>query len=139
MDRKLSVIPFPSSSLPITLSYPFFTHLPALPNHSSQLPNAPYRLNALCQPFSPFPFPDGLTEYSCGKSIPTLRAVNRTRSSSSIFIPGLYRSKRLTYMRWARRYCANCSASCILALRLFVDDEEKGVKDARMRFWRGEG
>lgn len=33
---------------------------------------------------------------SIGRSMPTLRAVRRTRSSSSMFMPGLYRSTRVT-------------------------------------------
>jgi hypothetical protein len=81
---------------------------------------------------SPFPLPvSGPTKNSSGKSIPTLLAVRRTLSSSSIFMPGLYLSSNVAYMRWALTYCRNCSA-CSSG----VAESEAIV--LRMRFWRGD-
>lgn len=55
---------------------------------------------------------------STGNSHPTLLAVSRIFSSSSIDIPGLYKSSKCAYIRCALAYCAICSASrtlCVLA------------------------
>lgn len=55
-------------------------------------------------------------------------ALNRTRSSSLMPIPGLYRSISVVYMRCAERYCRNCSA---WAVWLAKDDDgvEEEVED----------
>lgn len=42
--------------------------------------------------------------------MPTLLAVNRVLSSSSIFMPGLYLSNSVAYILCALTYCRNCSA-----------------------------
>ena len=114
-----------------------------------------------------FPFPSsGLC--SSGKSNPTRRAVSRILSSSSRFIPGLYRSSSATYVRWARAYLAICSASWMRRERSSGEegrekargvedsgDEVEGAEDSvfdvveglcscerkswRMRWWRGDG
>ncbi len=50
--------------------------------------------------------------HSTGISIPILLADNRTRSSSSMSMPGLYLAISAPYIRCALRYAMNCSASC---------------------------
>lgn len=85
-------------------------------------------------------------EYSKGMSIPTLLAVNRILSSSSMFIPGLYRSIRSTYFRCERRYAMSCSAWAAWLSRAEAsadetEEEEEALKVVRRlacRWERGE-
>lgn len=72
----------------------------------------------------------GLTN-SSGKSIPTLLAVSLTLSSSSMFIPGLYLSKSVAYIRCALTYCRNCSACSTGVL-------EFEARVVRIRSWSGD-
>ena len=61
---------------------------------------------------------------STGNSHPTLLAVSRILSSSSIDIPGLYKSSKCAYIRCALAYCAICSASwtrCVLTSALVLE------------------
>jgi hypothetical protein len=75
--------------------------------------------------------PEPPYENSSGKSIPTLLAVRRTLSSSSMPIPGLYLSNNVAYILCALTYCKNCSACSIGVL-----DSEAIV--LRMRACRGD-
>lgn len=112
----------------------------AIPNCPITTPNLPISLRQLSFPLIPYtifpPLPGSSVpvpayENSSGKSIPTLLAVKRTRSSSSIFIPGLYRSSSVAYILCAFTYCKNWSACSI----------EVWASEAmvlRMRDWRGE-
>lgn len=80
-------------------------------------------------------------------SIPTFLAVNRILSSSSMFIPGLYRSIRSMYFRWERRYAMSCSAWAAWLSRAEAgageeeEEEEEALKVVRRlacRWERGE-
>lgn len=64
-----------------------------------------------CPSTQAFPCPSPSSN-STGRFIPTLLALKRTRSSSVIPIPGLYRSSSVAYVRCACTYCTNCSPSC---------------------------
>lgn len=76
-----------------------------------------------------FSFPN-----SMGRFMPTLLADNRTRSSSSIPMPGLYLSSSVIYVLCARTYARYCSA-CATACSGVVS----GRKCSRRRWWIGDG
>ena len=97
----------------------YYTHTPITP--------------ALHFQFAKFCHSFFLSRHSSGKSIPTLLAVSRTFSSSSIDIPGLYLSKSVAYILCALVYWIYCSVSSIC---IGVELEEIVL---RMRCWIGEG
>lgn len=88
-----------------------------LQNHHPQLPT----------PSIPTPHFPPSAVCNSGKSRPTRLAVNRIRSCSSRFMPGLYRSSKVAYVRWARAYWANCTASWI---RIARSSSEEGMEKA---------
>lgn len=76
-----------------------------------------------------FSFPN-----SIGKFMPTLLADNRTRSSSSMPMPGLYLSNSVMYVLCARtyaRYCSACATAC--------SGPVSGRKCSRRRWCSGDG
>ena len=104
--------------------------------------------------------PCEVTIYSIGTSIPTLLAVNFTRSSSLMFcafpshqhvipiyltrptvltIPGLYLSNKVVYILCALKYDTYCSASSSIILEDFCCDSGGETKSARICCWIGEG
>lgn len=77
----------------------------------TQNPKSSSPLIPPCTPLAHFFSPD--PSNSTGKFIPTLLALNLTRSSSVIPIPGLYRSSSDAYVLCACTYWTNCSPWCI--------------------------
>lgn len=74
--------------------------------------------------------------YSAGSSTPILLADRRTRSASSIPMPGLYLSSRVTYVLCARtyaKYCSACATPCS-----FASGDVSWWKCSRRRSWRGD-
>lgn len=70
--------------------------------------------------------------------MPTLRAVNRTRSSVDMPMPGLYRSSSVEYRRCERRYAMAWAAMSTRAVGAAAVEEAVVVKVSRRRMCSGE-
>src|SRR5690348_1248547 len=95
-------------------------------------------------PFQAFsPPPSSSFPNSTGRFIPTRRALKRTRSSSVMPMPGLYRSNNIAYVRCACMYWMNCSESSIWDCADVVEDDVEEDAEAdivdRMRCCKCDG